>query len=83
MSDPLEERLRSLMREGGQDGDEDDERLERVLHKAHVRGGVLDLLTLFSRWGLVLSEAGTHPMRRTRTAGRARRHATVTSRKED
>lgn len=58
MSDPLEDRLRSLMRENEQSADEDDQRLERVLHKAHMRSGLFDLLTLFSRWGLVLSEAG-------------------------
>ncbi|SDS26939.1 hypothetical protein SAMN05216421_1213 [Halopseudomonas xinjiangensis] len=63
MSDPLEDRLRSLMRADQQNVGQDDQRLERVLHKAHVRGGVLDLLTLFSRWGVVLSEAGTHHSR--------------------
>lgn len=65
MSDPLEDRLRSLMRESEQTADADDQRLERVLHKAHMRSGVFDLLTLFSRWGLVLSEAG---LRRPRSA---------------
>ncbi|UAW99882.1 hypothetical protein KEM63_07940 [Halopseudomonas nanhaiensis] len=83
MSDPLEERLRSLMRDGGQDVSDDDERLERVLHKAHVRGGALDLLTLFAHWGEVLSEAGTRSVRRSRAAGRAQQDATVTSRKEE
>lgn len=82
MSDPLEERLRSLMRDGGEDMSDDNQRLERVLHKAHVRGGVLDLLTLFAHWGVVLSEAGTHTVRRSRASGRAQRDTTATSRKE-
>ena len=68
MSDPFEERLRDLMRDGEHVDGEDNERLERVLHRAHMRGGVLDLLTLFSRWGVVLSEAGTRHTRRDRAA---------------
>lgn len=71
MSDPLEDRLRSLMRESEQEANEH-ERLERVLHKAHIRGGVLDLLTLFARWGAVLSEAGNRHARRSGPSAEAR-----------
>jgi hypothetical protein len=83
VSDPFEERLRNLMRDGEHTVGEDDERLGRVLHKAHVRGGVLDLLTLFSRWGLVLSEAGTHHTRKGRTAGAADGEAAGRAPRED
>lgn len=58
VDDPFEQQLRDLMREAEQQrpGSSDDERLERVLHKAHIRGGIFDLLGLFTRWGWVLTE---------------------------
>ena len=66
MDDPIEARLRELLREPGTQDNltrDTDNRLERVLHKAHVQGGVLDLLNLFTRWGWVLSEGVSRGMR--------------------
>ena len=72
MEDPIESRLRLLMR-GSQadDGVEvDDARLERVLHKAHLQGGLLDVISLFARWGWVVSEGGARGLRHTRPVNR-------------
>lgn len=61
MDDPIEARLRAMLREPETGHEQQlssaaDHRLERVLHKAHVQGGLLDLLNLFARWGWVLGE---------------------------
>lgn len=58
MDDPFEQQLRALMRdtEPQRPVSSDDERLDRVLHKAHIHGGIFDLLGLFTRWGWVLTE---------------------------
>lgn len=58
MDDPFEHQLRKLMRDAEQQRpvSSDNERLERVLHKAHIDGGIFDLLSLFARWGWVLTE---------------------------
>ena len=74
--DPLESRLRHLLQDDGeyQGADREDRRLDQVLHKAHIRGGVFDLITLFTRWGWVLSEGGArgarhlNPVKRSVTA---------------
>ena len=59
MDDPFERRLRSMMQEAPDDRpDSDDVRLDRVLHKAHVRSGIFDLLSLFAHWGWVIAQAG-------------------------
>jgi hypothetical protein len=72
MEDSTEIRLRALMRgEHVDDGVEiNDARLERVLHKAHLQGGILDLLSLFARWGWVVSEGGARGLRHARPARR-------------
>jgi hypothetical protein len=72
MEDPIESRLRALMRGDQADvGVEvDDARLERVLHKAHLQGGIFDLLSLFARWGWVVSEGGARGLRHARPARR-------------
>lgn len=63
MSDPLEERLKALMQQAGEQSEaQDDERLGRVLHEAHLRSGLFDLLGLFTRWGSVISEAANRSM---------------------
>ena len=58
MDDPFEHRLRNLMRDAEQQrpASVDSARLERVLHKAHIHGGIFDLLSLFARWGWVITE---------------------------
>lgn len=65
MEDPFERRVRELMRQASEQQSEstDDQRLERVLHKAHIHGGIFDLLNLFTRWGWVLSEGGARGLR--------------------
>jgi len=83
VSDPLEERLRNLMRADQQTLGQEDRRLERVLHKAHLRGGVLDLLTLFSRWGVVLSEAGSRHTRKSRVQGTTEGETATTTERRD
>ncbi|TVP89082.1 MAG: hypothetical protein EA348_09055 [Pseudomonadaceae bacterium] len=71
MSDPLEQRLKALMQQAGEQNDaHEDERLDRVLHQAHLRGGLLDLLTLFARWGWVVSEGGARGVRHARPVRR-------------
>lgn len=59
--DPLESRLRSLLQDQAltSAAEREDRRLDQVLHKAHIRGGVFDLINLFTRWGWVLSEGST------------------------
>ncbi|WP_304638678.1 hypothetical protein [Pseudomonas sp.] len=68
MDDPFENQLREMLREADRQRPDsvDAERLERVLHKAHIHGGLFDLLNMFARWGWVLSEAGTGLKRKTR-----------------
>ena len=58
--DSLESQLRAMMRdEGAGDAERsDDQRLDRVLHRAHIHGAVFDLLGLVARWGWVLTEGG-------------------------
>lgn len=72
MDDPFEHQLRNLMRdaEGQRPVSADNERLERVLHKAHIHGGVFDLLSLFTRWGWVITEGTTKAMRHRRPVRR-------------
>lgn len=72
MEDPVEQRLRELMQ--GNPGDDptenDDARMERLLHKVHLRGGILDLIGLFARWGWVVSEGGARGLRHARPTSR-------------
>ncbi len=65
MDDPFESHLRSLMQEPATptSAPEDDKRLERVLHRAHIHSGLLDLLKLFANWGWVISEGGARGIR--------------------
>lgn len=72
MDDPFERHLRSLMREEAspQPSPEDDKRLERVLHRAHIHGGLFDLLKLFTNWGWVISEGGARGLRHARPVRR-------------
>lgn len=79
MEDPIEQRLRELMR--GDQTEEalgtDDARIERVLHKVHLRGGIVDLVGLFAHWAWVVSEGGARGLRHARptqrdTAGQSR-----------
>ncbi|HDZ55451.1 MAG TPA: hypothetical protein ENI17_08875 [Pseudomonas xinjiangensis] len=58
MDNPFESRLRSLMHEADEQRPDgaDAQRLDRVLHKAHIRSGALDVVTLFTHWAYVLSE---------------------------
>lgn len=65
MDDPFERHLRSLLQEevSPQSAPDDDQRLERVLHRAHIHGGLFDLLTLFANWGWVISEGGARGLR--------------------
>ncbi|MFN3581549.1 MAG: hypothetical protein ACK4VV_13875 [Pseudomonas sp.] len=73
MEDPIESRLRELMRgESEPLVDIDEQRLERVLHKAHLHAGVFDLINLFARWGWVLSEGGARGLRHARPESRRR-----------
>lgn len=78
MEDPFENQLRDMLREAdrGRPESADAERLERVLHKAHIHGGVFDLLNMFARWGSVLSEAGSAPRRRPETPTSSHRFKT-------
>jgi hypothetical protein len=70
--DPLESRLRDLLQGEPSDfgSQRDDRRLDRVLHKAHVRGGLFDLVNLFARWGWVLSEGGARGARHVKPVSR-------------
>ena len=63
--DPLESRLRDLLQgDNNLNGAQrDDQRLDRVLHKAHIRGGLFDLVNLFTRWGWVVSEGAARGAR--------------------
>src|SRR5690554_8201316 len=59
MDDPFERHLRSLMQDSSvHPTPEDDKRLERVLHRAHIHSGLFDLLKLFANWGWVIGEGG-------------------------
>lgn len=73
MDDPFERHLRSLLQEGApaQPSPEDDKRLERVLHRAHIHGGLFDLLKLFANWGWVISEGGARGLRHAKTVRRS------------
>lgn len=81
MDDPFERRLRSMMQQAPDDrldsDDADDERLDRVLHKAHVRSGIFDLLGLFAHWGWVLAQAGG------RSSQRRTQHSRSSTRKNN
>ena len=73
MEDPIEQRLRELMR-GDQTADSEqveDERIERVLHRVHIRGGIADLAGLFARWGWVVSEGTARGLRHARPTRRS------------
>ncbi|MFA5678195.1 MAG: hypothetical protein WC953_07260 [Pseudomonas sp.] len=72
MDDPFERHLRSLLQEeaSSQSSPADDKRLERVLHRAHIHGGLFDLLKLFTNWGWVISEGGARGMRHARPVRR-------------
>ena len=72
MDDPFERHLRSLMQEDAsrQSPSEDDKRLERVLHRAHIHSGLFDLLRLFANWGWVISEGGARGLRHARSVRR-------------
>lgn len=71
MEDPIESRLRELMRaETDLSTPVEDQRLGRVLHKAHLHAGFFDLLNLFTRWGWVLSEGGARAMKHARPVSR-------------
>lgn len=71
MEDPIEIRLRELMRaEANTSMPVDEQRLDRVLHKAHMRAGFFDLINLFARWGWVLSEGGARALKHSRPVSR-------------
>lgn len=71
MDDPFESHLRNLMREDAPAPvTTDDQRLKRVLRRANVRSGLLDLLSLFARWGWVISEGGARGLRHARPTQR-------------
>lgn len=72
MDDPFEHHLRSLLQEDApaQSSPADDKRLERVLHRAHIHGGLFDLLKLFANWGWVISEGGARGLRHAKKAQR-------------
>ncbi len=71
MDDPFESHLRSLMREESPAPvTTDDQRLKRVLHRANVHSGLFDLLSLFARWGWVISEGGARGLRHARPTRR-------------
>lgn len=72
MEDPFEHHLRSLMQNSSPSASnlEDDRRLERVLHRAHIHGGLFDLLKLFANWGWVISEGGARGLRHARPVRR-------------
>lgn len=80
MDDPFEQHLRSLMQKdtSEQPAGDDDKRLERVLHRAHVRTGLFDLLSLFARWGWVISEGGSRGLRQAGNIRRERRDSSST-----
>ena len=65
MEDPFEHHLRSLLQKdaSAQPSTLEDKRLERVLHRAHIHGGLFDLLKLFANWGWVISEGGARGLR--------------------
>lgn len=72
MEDPIENRLRELMRaEADMATPVDDQRLDRVLHKAHMRAGFFDLINLFANWGWVLSEGGARALKHSRPVSRS------------
>lgn len=67
MEDPIERRLRELMRaEADTSTPVEERRLDRVLHKAHMHGGLFDLVNLFARWGWVVSEGGARALKHAR-----------------
>lgn len=71
MDNPIEDRLRELMRaEAGKSTPVDELRLVRVLHKAHMRAGFFDLITLFAHWGWVISEGGSRGLKHSRPVNR-------------
>ena len=71
MEDPIESRLRELMREqSDQSTPVEEHRLDRVLHKAHMHAGFFDLINLFARWGWVLSDGGSRALKHPRPVSR-------------
>lgn len=71
MDDPFENHLRSLMQEDWPAPTKaDEQRLKRVLHRANVRVGLFDLLSLFARWAWVIGEGGARGLRHARPVQR-------------
>lgn len=70
--DSLERALRAMLQDepANHAARSDDQRLDSVLHRAHLHGAAGDLLGLFSRWGWVLSEGGARGLRHLRPAHR-------------
>ncbi len=70
--DSLERALRAMLQDepANHAARSDDQRLDSVLHRAHLHGAAGDLLGLFSRWGWVLSEGGARGLRHLRPARR-------------
>lgn len=73
MDDPFEHHLRSLLQKdaSAQPSPAENKRLERVLHRAHIHGGLFDLLKLFANWGWVISEGGARGLRHAKPVRRA------------
>ncbi|MEL0167123.1 MAG: hypothetical protein VW877_03255 [Pseudomonadaceae bacterium] len=71
--DSLESQLRAMLRDdvASDASRSDDQRLDRVLHRAHIHGAVFDLLGLVARWGWVLSEGGSRGMRNLKPSRRS------------
>lgn len=76
MDDSFERHLRSLLQEeiSPQSAPDDDKRLERVLHRAHIHGGLFDLLTLFANWGWVIGEGGARGLRHAKPIRREKKN---------
>ena len=70
--DSLERALRAMLQDDTDNhaGRSDDQRLDSVLHRAHLHGAAGDLLGLFSRWGWVLSEGGARGLKHARPTRR-------------
>ena len=70
--DSLERALRAMLQDDTDNhaGRSYDQRLDSVLHRAHLHGAAGDLLGLFSRWGWVLSEGGARGLKHARPTRR-------------
>ena len=80
--DSLESQLRAMLRDdNGTDAKRTDgQRLDRVLHRAHIYGAVFDLLGLVTRWGWVLTEGGSRGMRNLKPSRRSNNTSNPTDR---